>query len=158
MTQTSATSKQAAPETDVPERARRAHSGSLVSEAMQEYLIKSIEIEAEHEQRASDLLARITDCLGCVEESNVYSQNERVFCELEAENLTLEFFASATPEQDFFLIYDYMGLLNARPIRNIYDLGQALDETSDLAAQVLHSFRQSMTGMVPLNIKELAPQ
>jgi hypothetical protein len=121
-----------------------------VSEAMQEYLIKSIEIEAEREQRASDLLARITDCLGCVEESNVYSQNEHVFCELETENLTLEFFADTSPEQDFFLIYDYMGLLNARPIRNMYDLGRALDETSDLAAFVLNSFRKAMLGTLPL--------
>jgi hypothetical protein len=158
MTQTSVPADQKTPETTTPERKQNHFLGSLVSRALEEFCLNSDLVEEKREQRAIDLLTHVAADTDCVDQSVIFSENERVFCDLEDEAFTLEFFMGATPDDDFFAIYDYMGLPNPRPIRSLFDLGCALDETSILAAQVLHSFRNSMTGMVPSKIKEMAGQ
>ena len=154
MTQTSVSSDQAVPETVSPVCTQYIHEGSLVFDALEEYADKSGQRAEVREERALDLLIRVAPFTDCVEESIIYSENERVFCSnLDEDDITLEFFMGATSEQDFFMIYDYRGLPNPRPVRSLYDLGHALTETSKLAAEVLQTFRETLLGPVPRHVK-----
>ena len=144
MTQTSVASDQAAPEPDVPEYTRPFRCGSLVADAIDEYNEKTEEIQAEREQRAFNLLFKVTEAADCVDEALIYSQNERIFCELDDDDLELEVFIGATPDEDFLTIQDYLGLPNPRIIRSLADLGRALKENKNLASEVIQVFRNAM--------------
>ena len=146
-------SDQAEPETTISSHAQYLHGGSLICDAMEEYAEKSNDLPQLREDRALDLLIRISKITDCVEESIIYSENERVFCgNLDDDDVTLEFFMGDTPDQDFFTIHDYMGLPNPRPVRSLYDLGHALTETSKLAAEVLQTFRATLMETIPWHV------
>ena len=150
MTQTSVSSDQVVPETTAPARSQYLHGDSLVFDALEEYSNKSGHRAEVREKRALDLLIQVASFTDCVEESIIYSENERVFCtNLDEDDMTLEFFMGANSDQDFFMIYAYKGLPNPRPIRSLYDLGQALDETGQMATEVLLAFRKSVLEASP---------
>jgi hypothetical protein len=51
-----------------------------------------------------------------------------------------------------------MELHNPRPIRSLYDLGRALDETQKFSTQFSQSFKDTLHGEVPLSDQDLADQ
>ena len=123
---------------------RRTLSGVLVAKAAQEFIVRSSKLAEEREERALNLLIRIAADMGDVEDAVIFCEHERIFCNLNEDDLVLEFLPGSTPNEDFFTIHKFMELPNLRPIRNLYDLGQALNETGQLATQVLQAFRVTM--------------
>jgi hypothetical protein len=143
-------SEPSASEIKGPADTRSRQAESLVSEALEEYADQFCLRAEIREERALELLIRVAPVADCVEESLIYSENERVFCSnLDLDDITLEFFLGATSDQDFFTIHDYRGLPNPRPIRSLYELGQALAETGKLVAAVLQTFRETLLVEVP---------
>ena len=136
---TSTASKQMAPKHE-----RRTLSGVLVTKAAQEFIVRSSKLAEEREARAFFLLSRIAADMGDVEDAVIFCEHERIFCNLNEDDLVLEFLPGSTPNEDSFTIHKFMELPNLRPIRTLYDLGQALNETGQLATQVLQAFRVTM--------------
>ncbi len=106
--------------------------------------MRSSKLAEEREARAFSLLSCIAADMGDVEDAVIFCEHERIFCSLDENDLVLEFLPGSTPQEDFFIIHKFMELPNLRPIRSLYDLGQALDETGLLATQVLQAFRATM--------------
>jgi hypothetical protein len=133
-----------APNQTAPKHKRRTLSGILVTRAAQEFIVRTSKLAEEREERAFNLLTSIAADMGDVEDAEIFCEDERTFCNLDDDDLVLEFLPGSTPQEDFFIIHNFMGLPNLRPIRSLYDLGQALDETGQLAAEVLQTFRMTM--------------
>jgi hypothetical protein len=127
-----------------PKHKRRTLSGVLVTRAAQEFIVRSFKLAEEREERAFNLLSCIAADMGDVEDAVIFCEHERIFCNLDEDDLVLEFLPGSTPQEDFFIIHKFMELPNLRPIRSLYDLGQAIDETGQLATQVLQNFRMTM--------------
>ena len=127
-----------------PKQKRRTLSGVLVTKAAQEFIMRSSKLAEDGEKRAFKLLSRIAADMGDVEDAVIFCEHQRIFCNLDEDDLVLEFLTGSTPQEDFFIIHKFMELPHLRPIRSLYDLGQALDETGLLATQVLQAFRATM--------------
>ncbi len=111
--------------------------------------MRSSKLAEEREERALNLLTRIAADIGAVEEAVIFCEHERIFCNLDDDDLVLEFLPGSTPNEDFFTIHKFMELPNLRPIRSLFALGQALDETRQLATQILQAFRVTMLEVGP---------
>ena len=132
-----------------PKHKRCTLSGVLVTKAAQEFIVRSSKLAEESEERALNLLIRIAEDMGDVEDAVIFCEHERIFCNLDDDDLVLEFLPGSTPQEDFFIVHKFMELPNLRPIRSLFDLGQALDETGQLATQILQAFRVTMLEVGP---------
>ena len=120
----------------------------LVGEAMAEYYEKHEQVIAELQARAEALINRIMpDHKSYVE--CYHGGGESVFCDVEDLTdgfgvLSLSFHKGATPEADYFLIENYMELPSLIQIYTLYDLGHALCEITEMAQEVLKSFKHAV--------------
>jgi hypothetical protein len=117
----------------------------LVGEAMAEYYEKHEQVVSEHQARAEALIKRImpehepfVECY--------HGGGESVFCDVEDlldgfGILSLSFHKGATPDADYFLIENYMELSSPIQIYTFYDLGRALVEITEMAQEILKSFK-----------------
>ena len=131
-------------EAQPPFTGRYADFDSLILAAFQARQDKSLELEDAQKQRAWNLLERLADGVDCVDDADIYIDNERIFCELQGDDLILEFIMGARPEDDYYLVYEYRHLLSSQPIKSLADLGCVLDELNQLAEHVLQTFRHSV--------------
>lgn len=120
----------------------------LVGEAMAEYYEKHDQVIAELQARAEALINRVMpDHKSYVE--CYHGGGESVFCDVEDLTdgfgvLSLSFHKGAAPEADYFLIENYMELPSSIQIFTLYDLGRALCEITEMAQEVLKSFKHAV--------------
>ncbi len=120
----------------------------LVGEAMAEYYEKHDQAVAELQARAEALINRIMpDHKSFVE--CYHGGGESIFCDVEDLNdgfgiLSLAFQKGATPEADYFLVANYMELPSSIQIYTLYDLGRALCEITEMAQEVLKTFKHAI--------------
>lgn len=120
----------------------------LVGEAMAEYYEKHEQVVSEHQARAEALIKRImpehepfVECY--------HGGGESVFCDVEDlldgfGILSLSFHNGTTPEADYFIIENYLELSSSIRIFTLYDLGRALCEITEMAQEVLKTFKQAV--------------
>lgn len=119
----------------------------LVGEAMAEYYKKHDQVISELQARAEALINRVMpDHKSYVE--CYHGGGESVFCDVEDLTdgfgmLSLSFHKGATQEADYFLIENYMELPSTICIYTLYDLGRALCEITEMAQEVLKSFKHA---------------
>jgi hypothetical protein len=120
----------------------------LVCDAIQEYYEK-------HDQVVSELQARAEALIKCImPEHEAFVEcyqggGETVFCDVEGLTdgfgmLSLSFHKGATQKSDYFLIENYMELPSSIQIYTLYDLGRALCEITQMAQEVLKSFKHAV--------------
>ena len=120
----------------------------LVSEALGEFYEKQDQVVANLETRAQALFARIAP--EHVPFAECYSNGEEsIMCDVEDLTdgfglLSLSFHKGATPEADYFLIANYMELPSSIQIYTLYDLGRALCEITEMAQEVLKTFKHAI--------------
>jgi hypothetical protein len=120
----------------------------LVSEVLGEFYEKQDQVVANLEARAQALFARIAP--EHVPFAECYSNGEEsIMCDVEdlADGfglLSLSFHKGATPEADYFLIANYMELPSSIQIYTLYDLGRALCEITEMAQEVLKTFKHAI--------------
>jgi hypothetical protein len=117
----------------------------LVGEALEEYYEKREQVISELEARARALFTRIAPEHAPFSEFYL-EDDEHVFCEVVDladgfGTLSLSFHKGATPEADYFLVENYMELPSQIRIYYLYDLGRALCELTEMAGEVLQSFK-----------------
>ncbi len=123
-------------------------TSDLVGEAMVEYYEKHDQVVANLEARAQALFARIAPEHAPFAEC--YSNgDENIMCDVEDVMdgfglLSLSFHKGATPEADYFLVANYMELASPVRIYTLYDLGRALCEITEMAQEVLKTFKQAV--------------
>jgi hypothetical protein len=120
----------------------------LVGEAMAEYYEKHDQVIAELQARAEALINRVMpDHKSYVE--CYHGGGETVFCDVEDLTdgfgvLSFSFHKGATPDADYFLIENYMELPSSIQIYTLYDLGRALCEITEMAQEVLKTFKRAI--------------
>jgi hypothetical protein len=120
----------------------------LIYEAVHEYHTKQDQAIADLEERAMALFARIAPAHAPL--AVCYSNgDENIMCDVDdaidgLKLLSLSFQKGATPEADYFLVANYMNLSSQVRIYTLYDLGRAMCEITDLAQDVLRTFRQAV--------------
>ena len=123
-------------------------TSDLISEAIGEYYKKQDQVVAELEARAQALFGRIAPEHAPLAEC--YSNGEEnIMCDVEDvidgfKLLSLSFHKGATPEADYFLVENYMHLTSSVRIYTLYDLGRAMHEITEMAQEVLMTFRQAV--------------
>jgi hypothetical protein len=121
---------------------------NLVGEAMTEYYAKHDQVISELQARAEVLINRIMPD----HESRVecyHGDGESIFCDVESLKdgfgmLSLSFHKGATSDADYFLIENYMELSSSIHIYSLYDLGHALCEITEMAQEVLKTFKNAV--------------
>ena len=120
----------------------------LVDEAMAEYYDKHDQVISELQARAEALINRVMpehkSYIECY-----HGDGESVFCDVEDLTdgfgvLSLTFHKGATPAADYFLIENYLELPCSIQIYTLYDLGRALCEITEMAQEVLKTFKHAV--------------
>ncbi len=124
-------------------------NNNLVSHALAEFLENKGRLTEEHLSRAEVLLGRVASDFAAL--ADIYFDDDRnVYCDvsdiLEGFGLlSLRFCAGRQPEDDYFLIDNYMELDSSVHIYDLYSLGEALNEIIEMAQIALVSFREFRT-------------
>jgi hypothetical protein len=123
-------------------------TSDLIYEAIHEYHKKQDQVIADLEARAQALFARIAPEHAPL--AVCYSNgDENIMCDVDdaidgLKLLSLSFHKGATPEADYFLVANYMNLVSSVRIYTLYDLGRAMCEITEMAQEVLMTFRQAI--------------
>jgi hypothetical protein len=117
-------------------------TNNLVGVAMAEYYEKHEQVMSELDARAQALFTRIAPEKASFAEC-YHEGDERVFCDVVDlmdgfGTLSLSFHKGVTPEADYFLIANYVGIPSQIRIYTLYDLGRALCEVTKVAQSVCY--------------------
>ena len=121
----------------------------LVGQAMAEYHEKHDQVISELQARAEALIKRIMPDQNA-RVACYHGDGESVFCDLEDlpngfGMLSLSFHKGVSSDADYFLIENYMELSSSIRIYTLYDLGCALCEITEMAQEILKTFKSAVS-------------